>query len=106
MEPIKQLSPFLSVAGQLEPADMGTLAANGFRSVINNRPDREGDGQPDSAAMEAAARASGLDYHYLPVISGQISDQDVVAFRALMDQVPAAPTCGLWRRPITWPRIR
>ncbi|MDY0069471.1 MAG: TIGR01244 family sulfur transferase [Porticoccaceae bacterium] len=87
MEPIKQLTPALSVSGQLMPEDMGALAAQGFQAVINNRPDREGDGQPDSAAMEAAARAAGLDYHYLPVISGQISDGDVEAFRALLDQV-------------------
>src|SRR5690606_27997690 len=87
MEPIKQLTPTLSVSGQLMPEDMGALAAQGFQAIINNRPDREGDGQPDSAAMEAAARAAGLDYHYLPVISGPISDGDVEAFRALLDQV-------------------
>lgn len=88
MEPIKRLTPFISVSGQLEPADMGTLAASGFRCVINNRPDGEGgDSQPSSADMEAAARASGLDYHYLPVVAGQITDDDVAAFRALLAQV-------------------
>ncbi len=87
MEAIKRLSPFISVSGQLEPGDMSILAERGFRCVINNRPDGEGEGQPDSAALEAAANAAGLDYHYLPVISGQIHDCDVAAFRALLDQV-------------------
>lgn len=87
MQSIKRLSPFLSVAAQLQPADMGTLAANGFRCVINNRPDHEGEDQPSSAAMRAAAEASGLDYHHLPVTSGNIGDSDVDGFRALLAQV-------------------
>ena len=59
MDSLKRLTPFISVAAQLQPADMGTLAAAGFRSVINNRPDGEGEGQPSSAEMQAAAEASG-----------------------------------------------
>ena len=35
MQAIKRLTPFIAVAAQLEPADMGTLAASGFRTVIN-----------------------------------------------------------------------
>ena len=95
MDSLKRLTPFISVAGQLQPADMGTLAAAGYRSVINNRPDAEGEGQPTSAQMESAARASGLDYHYLPVISGQINDGDVDAFGELLAQVrgPVAAFC-------------
>lgn len=46
MDSLKRLTPFISVAAQLQPADMGTLAAAGFRSVINNRPDGEGEGSP------------------------------------------------------------
>ncbi|MFO7704095.1 MAG: TIGR01244 family sulfur transferase [Halopseudomonas sp.] len=87
MDTLKHLSPFIAVAAQLQPADMGTLAAAGFRSVINNRPDNEGEGQPSSAAMQAAAQASGLEYHYLPVISGQISDANVSDFTELLNQV-------------------
>lgn len=87
MESLKRLTPFIAVAAQLQPADMGTLAAAGFRCVINNRPDGEGEGQPLSSEMAAAAHASGLDYHHLPVIPGQISDDQVNAFSALLTQV-------------------
>jgi sulfide:quinone oxidoreductase len=87
MDSLKRLTPFIAVAAQLQPSDMGTLAAAGFRSVINNRPDGEGEGQPTSAEVEAAARASGLEYHYLPVVSGQITDDDVSDFRALLNAV-------------------
>nr|WP_298145093.1 bifunctional protein tyrosine phosphatase family protein/NAD(P)/FAD-dependent oxidoreductase [uncultured Pseudomonas sp.] len=105
MEPIKRLSPFIAVAAQLQPADMGTLAAAGFRCVINNRPDAEGEGQPDSEEMAAAARASGLEYHHLPVIPGQIGDADVAAFGELLGRVrgpllafcrTGTRSCSLW----------
>lgn len=87
MDVLRRLSPFMAVAPQLQPADMARLAAAGFHCVINNRPDGECAGQPDSAEMEAAARACGLDYHYLPVLSGNISEQDVQAFAELLGHV-------------------
>lgn len=95
MQTIKRLTPFLSVAAQLQPTDMALLAGSGFRCVINNRPDNEGEGQPSSEAIRQAAEASGLEYHHLPVISGQIADADVAAFRALLGRIkgPALAFC-------------
>lgn len=103
MDSLKRLSPFIAVAAQLQPADMGTLAAAGFRSVINNRPDGEEEGQPSSAEMLAAAKASGLEYHYLPVISGQIDDAHVAAFADLLNQVrgPVLAFCRTGTRSIS-----
>ena len=87
MEAVKQLTPSLSVIGQIQPTDMASVAASGFLTVINNRPDGEGEGQPNNAEMAAAAQASGLQYHYLPVISGQVSDENVSDFTQLLAQV-------------------
>ncbi len=87
MEAVKQLTPSLSVIGQIQPTDMASVASSGFLTVINNRPDAEGEGQPSSAEMAAAAQASGLQYHYLPVISGQVSDENVSDFTQLLAQV-------------------
>ena len=67
---------------------MAALAAHGIRTVINNRPDGEGGpDQPLSAAIEAAARAAGMDYHYIPVISGQVTTEQV---HAMAEAVGAA----------------
>lgn len=60
----------ISVAGQLAPADMATAAAQGFRAVINNRPDGEAPDQPPGAAMADAAAAAGLTYTSIPVAGG------------------------------------
>jgi len=68
---------------------MAAIAAHGFHTVINNRPDGEGGAeQPTSQAMAQAAQAAGLAYHYLPVISGQITPQQVAEFAALVKAAP------------------
>lgn len=60
------------VAGQVTPAQLAALAARGFRTVIDLRPDGEAAGQPSSAQMQAAARAAGLAFAYIPVAHGPI----------------------------------
>ena len=87
MEAVKKLTPFLSVIGQIQPADMADVASSGFLTVINNRPDEEGEGQPSSAQLAAAAHASGLEYHHLPVVAGQIQDENISDFAQLLAQV-------------------
>ncbi len=86
---LQSLSPDLAVAPQLGPEAMPAIAAQGFRSVINNRPDFEGGpDQPTGAAIEAAARAAGLDYAHLPVAPGYQSPQEIARFRELLATLP------------------
>lgn len=86
---IKQLSPDLAVAPQITPEAIPLIAAAGFKSVICNRPDYEaGPDQPTFAAIEAAARASGLQARYIPVVSGQITEGDVRAFKQAEAELP------------------
>jgi uncharacterized protein (TIGR01244 family) len=64
-----------STAPQLGPEAMAEVAALGFRTVINNRPDGEaGPSQASSDDIARAAKAAGLTYVHLPVISGQITE--------------------------------
>lgn len=85
---LRKLTEQLSVAAQITPEDMADLAAAGFRSVINNRPDGEADGQPASALLADAAAAHGLVYRHQPVVSGQVSDQDAVDFAEALSELP------------------
>ena len=74
-----------ATAPQIAPEDMPAIAAQGFSTVVNNRPDGEGGpDQPGSEAMAQAAQAAGLEYHYLPVISGQITPEQVARFAAIV----------------------
>jgi len=75
----KWLSDMVAAAGQIAPTDLPVIAAHGFKTVINNRPDGEGGlGQPASAELQRAAEAAGLRYVFLPVVSGQLTPQQVV----------------------------
>jgi uncharacterized protein (TIGR01244 family) len=86
---ISQHTEQFATAPQISPQDMAAIAAHGFHTVINNRPDGEGGSeQPSSAAMAQAAQAAGLAYHYLPVISGQITHAQVQQFAALLKAAP------------------
>lgn len=67
MAHLNSLSASVSVGPQLQPSDMSTLVAQGYSSVINNRPDDEEPGQPSSVEMEAATTAAGLAYLHVPV---------------------------------------
>ena len=86
---VQPLSPDLSVAPQLGPEAMAPVAQAGFRSVINNRPDFEGGpNQPTNASIEAAAKAAGLAYAFLPVASNDQSPEEVARFAELMASLP------------------
>ena len=58
---IRKLDQDFSATGQLQPDQLVEVAAAGFRSVLCARPDHEEPGQPSFAAIEAAARQSGIE---------------------------------------------
>jgi sulfide:quinone oxidoreductase len=64
----KQLTPDFSVSGQISASDLAELAAQGFRSVICNRPDNEDPYQPSFATIARAADEAGLAIRYIPVV--------------------------------------
>jgi uncharacterized protein (TIGR01244 family) len=68
------------VAGQIAPADVAALKAEGVTMIVNNRPDGEDPGQPTSAEIEAAARAAGIEYRHVPIARG-MGPTDVEAMR-------------------------
>jgi len=87
--PVQPIAPDVCVAPQLMPEAMAAAAAAGFRSVVNNRPDFEGGpDQPTNAQIEAAARAAGLEYRFLPVQGGYQSPEEIAAFARLLQELP------------------
>lgn len=92
--PIQRIAADVCVAPQLAPSAMADVAAAGFRSVVNNRPDFEhGPDQPTSAAVEAAALAAGLQYAHLPVAGGYQSPEEIARFAALIAAMPRPLLC-------------
>lgn len=86
---VMAVAPDVCVAPQLDPSAMAWAAQQGFKSVINNRPDFEGGpDQPTNAAMEAAARAVGLQYAFLPVNGAYQSPEEIERFGELLQTLP------------------
>ncbi len=86
---INRLSADVGASAQLEPSAMAAVAAAGFKSVINNRPDLEGGPtQPTSAQMEAAALAAGLQYVHLPVAPAVQTPDEIARFADLLQTLP------------------
>ena len=85
---IKKLTPEISVAPQINPADMKAIKDQGFRAIICNRPDGEGADQPTFKEIEAAAGKHGLDAAYLPIVAGKVGDDDADCFADLMTELP------------------
>jgi sulfide:quinone oxidoreductase len=85
---IKNIALQFSVAPQIVASDFSAIQAAGFRAIVCNRPDGEGPDQPNFSEIEAAARAYGIEAHYLPIESGKVGDADWAQFGVLMQTLP------------------
>lgn len=81
-----RLTEKLAAAPQVRPEDLREIAASGFVGIINNRPDAEAPDQPSSLELEAEAKRLGLAYWHVPVVRGAMTDRDVRAFAAALDE--------------------
>jgi uncharacterized protein (TIGR01244 family) len=71
----------LTISSQPTLDEMAQLSAEGFKAIINLRPDGE-EGAPGNRAERETAQEAGLAYHFIPVTMTSITDADVDAFRA------------------------
>lgn len=94
--PFTPLAPDLWISPQLTEADVQDAAAQGFKTIINNRPDGEEPGQPTSATLQAVAQGLGLAFQHIPVTPGNYSDDDVAAERQALVDLPG-PALGFCR---------
>ena len=83
------LGPELSVTGRLAGPDIEALARGGVRTIVNNRPDGEDQGQLPAAEARRIAEAHGLAYHHIPITAATLSRADVDAFAATLRDAPA-----------------
>ena len=82
----RQLDENTLVSGQIRPDDVPALKELGVTLIVNNRPDHEDAGQPESDDIEEAARASGIDYRHVPIARG-LGPSDIEAMREAMHAV-------------------
>ncbi|MEI4486300.1 TIGR01244 family sulfur transferase [Frigidibacter sp. MR17.14] len=78
-----------AAAPQLTLDEVADAAAQGYRTLICNRPDGEEPGQPSADEMRAMAEANGMTFHYLPVFPGSFPPALVTEMRDVMDGAEA-----------------
>ncbi|MEO6396112.1 MAG: TIGR01244 family sulfur transferase [Devosia sp.] len=82
---LKRINDHVSVAPQIGLEDVAAIKAAGFSTIVNNRPDGEAPGQPSSTAMQQAAEAAGLAYHYIPLGREGVSAEIIAAEKAALE---------------------
>lgn len=83
----RKVNEEFAVSGQIGAAQVPEIAAAGYRSLVCNRPDTE-DGAVAHDEIEAAALAAGLEFRFIPVVSGAITGKDVADMAEAMDSLP------------------
>lgn len=84
----RRLTDDVSISGQVALADVKALHDQGFRTIVNMRPDGEAPDQPNYGQMQSAAHDAGLAYGYVPVKSGPISPTSVEALGSTLSRMP------------------
>lgn len=73
---VRQITEDYFVAPQIGVEHVAAIKEAGFQSVISNRPDDE-DGTVPHGEIEAAVRKAGLEFRYIPVVSGHMTQENV-----------------------------
>lgn len=84
---IRQIDENFAVAGQITADHVPAIADAGFKSVVCNRPDSE-DGAVPHDEIEQAVRAAGMEFRFIPVVSGAISHENAVDMAAALNDIP------------------
>jgi uncharacterized protein (TIGR01244 family) len=95
MTQFRRVTDRYSVSPQIALDDVEGAVSQGFRLIINNRPDGEDPTQPSSLQMEAAAAAAGLAYAHVPV-RGLPTPEQTQTQRRLVEGA-AGPTLAFCR---------
>lgn len=90
----KKLTESYFVAPQLSAEDLRAAADAGFKLIVNNRPDGEMIGQPESADLEAAAKAAGMEYAHIPVGATGLTHGHIDALKSALNSVGGGKAVG------------
>ena len=93
---LANLAKGVLVSDQIFAEDLKEIAAQGIKTIMCHRPDGEGADQPNFEEIQKAAKKLKIKAHYLPVVAGKISDDDVAAFTKIFAEAEQ-PVLGYCR---------
>jgi uncharacterized protein (TIGR01244 family) len=79
-------APTIATAGLITPQGMPKLKELGFRTIVNLRTEQEG-----AKDEEAAVKAQGLRYEWVPVTAASLSLEDVRKVEKVFEDPDASP---------------
>jgi len=86
MADFRKLSESVWVAPQITIDEVSEAKGVGVGIIVNNRPDGEDPSAPQSAEIEAAAKAAGLSYLAIPIGHSGFSEVQVDAMVEALEQ--------------------
>ncbi len=102
---IRRIDDRISVSPQITADDVATLKAQGFTTIVNNRPDGEEAGQPEGDAIADASASAGMAYHAIPITHAGFSHPQLDAMAAILNETDGpilaycrsgTRSCNLW----------
>ena len=91
------LDPHFLASPQIALDDVARAKAAGVGFIVNNRPDGEDPSAPQSAEIEARARAEGIGYAYIPVSPGGFTQAQVDVLGGILAHHQDVPVLGYCR---------
>ena len=91
---IRRITPDYAVSPQIAPDDLPGIVAEGFRTVVCNRPDAEVPQELSAAALRAATEAAGLRFVENPVTHPTMTPERVAAQAEAMGDGPVLAYCA------------
>lgn len=100
---IKIVNDRVAVSPQIQPEDIEAIKSAGYTVIVNNRPDGEIVGQPLSNEIEALAVEADIDYHYIPMVPGELRQDMIDELNEVLDNAsgPVFAYCRSGTRSIT-----
>jgi len=80
------MSHNIHITGQISPEQVPMIAENGFKTIINNRPDGESPDQPTSAEIAAACEEAGIAYKEISFSGNGLTQKHVEDFADYFNQ--------------------
>ena len=68
------MSELITISGQITVDDVKSLANQGYKTLVNNRPDGEEPNQPSSDDIAKVAGEYGIEYRHIPFAGGMLGD--------------------------------
>jgi uncharacterized protein (TIGR01244 family) len=104
---IRRITPDYAVSPQIEPEDIPEIAAQGFRTVVCNRPDSENPMELSSEVMRIAAEAAGLRFVDNPVTHPTMTPERIRAQAEALEHGPVLAYCASGTRcSILWSLVQ